>query len=109
MGAGHTPFPVPAGVSVRYVDRLTSAEHYELFPELPPNFGFFEPDVIADLDTDGLTAIETESQDFVICSHVLEHLADPLGFLDEAHRVLRTGGILLHSPARPAVHLRRRS
>ena len=55
VGAGHTPFPVPAGVSVRYVDRLTSAEHYELFPELPPNFGFFEPDVIADLDTDGLT------------------------------------------------------
>ena len=95
VGPGHTPFGVPDGVTVRYVDRLTTDEHYELFPELPRDFGFFEPDVIADLDTDGLRAIDSRTQDFVICSHVLEHLADPLHFLDEAHRVLRVGGIFL--------------
>ena len=95
VGPGHAPFPVPAGVSVRFVDRLTSAEHHELFPELPLEMGFVEPDLVADLDTDCLRAIESSSQDFVIASHVVEHLADPLAFLDDAHRVLRVGGVLL--------------
>ena len=51
--------------------------------------------MIADVDAEGLTAIESGSQDFVICSHVIEHLADPLRFLDETHRVLRPGGVAL--------------
>ncbi len=95
VGPGGTPLGVPDGVTVRYVDRLTIDDHSRLFPELPRDFGFVKPDVIADLDTDGLRAIDSGSQDFVICSHVLEHLADPLRFLDEAHRVLRVGGVLL--------------
>jgi SAM-dependent methyltransferase len=95
VGPGHAPLAVPAGVDVRYVDRLTPAEHHFWFPELSGDDGFLEPDVIADLDTDGLKAIDTQSQDFVICSHVLEHLADPLRFIDEAHRVLRVGGDFL--------------
>ncbi len=94
VGPGNVPFAVPPGVVVRYVDRLTSTEHSELFYELPM-VDFVEPDIVADLDTDGLTALDSQSQDFVICSHVLEHLADPLGFLEEAHRVLRIGGVLL--------------
>jgi SAM-dependent methyltransferase len=96
VGPGHAPFPVPAGASVRFVDRLTSTEHHDLFPEMPREIGVFvEPDIVADLDTDRLRAIESSSQDFVIASHVLEHLADPFGFLDDAHRVLRVGGVLL--------------
>jgi SAM-dependent methyltransferase len=95
VGPGHVPFEVPAGVSVRYVDRLTSDEHSRLFPEMAGSFGFVEPDVLADLDTDRLGAIASESEDFVIGSHVIEHLADPLGFLDDVHRVLRPGGVLL--------------
>jgi SAM-dependent methyltransferase len=95
VGPGHVPFPVRPGVSVQFVDRLTSVEHHELFPELPLGMGFVEPHIVADLDTDGLRAIESGSQDFVIASHVVEHLADPLGFLDDSYRVLRTGGVLL--------------
>ena len=95
VGPGHAPFPVPAGVSVRFVDRLTSVQHHDLFPELPVEMGFVEPDIVADLDTDHLRAVESSSQDFVIASHVLEHLADPIAFLDDAHRVLRVGGVLL--------------
>jgi SAM-dependent methyltransferase len=95
VGPGHAPFPAPEDVAVRYVDRLTAAEHQALFPEFPIDVGFPEPDVIADLDVDGLRHIESESQDFVICSHVIEHLADPIGFLDETHRVLRVGGVAL--------------
>ena len=95
VGPGHAPFPVPSGVSVRFVDRLTSVQHHDLFPELPLEMGFVEPDIVADLDTDHLRAVESSSQDFVIASHVVEHLADPLAFLDDAHRVLRVGGVLL--------------
>lgn len=95
VGPGHAPFPVAAGVSVRYVDRLISVEHHELFPELPPGSSFVEPDILADVNTDRLGAIDSASQDFVVASHVVEHLADPLGFLDDAHRVLQVGGVLL--------------
>ena len=94
VGPGNAPFVVPVGATVRYVDRLTSDEHSELFPEIPLA-EFVEPDIFADLDIERLAAIETQSQDFVICSHVLEHLANPLGFLEDAHRVLRPGGVLL--------------
>lgn len=95
VGPGHVPFAVRPGVHVSYVDRLTAARHHELFPEVPRDSPFCEPDVVADLDADKLAPIESGSQDFVICSHVLEHLSDPLGFLDDAHRVLRVGGVLL--------------
>jgi SAM-dependent methyltransferase len=39
--------------------------------------------------------LDDASQDFVIASHVLEHLADPLEILCEIHRVLRPGGTAL--------------
>lgn len=56
---------------------------------------FVVPDVIADLNTDRLGAFGDQSQDFAIASHVLEHLADPIGMLDEIHRVLRPGALAL--------------
>jgi SAM-dependent methyltransferase len=39
--------------------------------------------------------LDEQSQDFVIASHLLEHLANPIGMLDEIHRVLRPGGVAL--------------
>jgi SAM-dependent methyltransferase len=94
LGPGHEPFPLPAGVEVRYVDRWSPDDNLALFPELAGAV-FPVPDLIADLDADRLAAIESASVDFVIASHVLEHLADPIGMLDEMHRVLRVGGIAL--------------
>ena len=37
----------------------------------------------------------TQSQDFVIASHLLEHLADPLTQLSEIYRVLKPGAVVL--------------
>ena len=95
LGPGHQPFPVPfEGVQVTYVDRWLPEENRGLFPELG-DAAFPAPDIVANLDVDRLGALDDDSQDFVIASHILEHLADPLGLLDEIHRVVRPGGIAL--------------
>src|SRR5436190_9220256 len=94
LGPGHAPFPLPAGVRVRYVDRWSPAENEALFPELDdPTFPV--PDIVADLDRDRLGAVEDATVDFVVASHVLEHVADPLALLADIHRVLRIGGVAL--------------
>lgn len=97
IGPGHVPFPLPfGGATVRYVDRWQPEDNRSLFPELGDGgAGFVRPDVVANLDTDRLSGLASGSQDFVIASHVLEHLAEPLGQLADIHRVLRPGGVAL--------------
>jgi SAM-dependent methyltransferase len=96
LGPGHAPLDLPfGGVEVTYVDRWDPVENRELFPELGPDAGFPQPGIVANLDVEKLGAIASESQDFVIASHILEHLADPLGQLADIHRVLRIGGVAL--------------
>ena len=93
LGPGHSPFPLPfPGTVVRYVDRWEPDANRGLFPELG-DAAFPMPDVVADLDVDRLGPIASESADFVIASHVLEHMANPLAILGEIHRVLRRGGV----------------
>jgi len=96
IGPGHCPWPVPPTVrSVRLVDRWDPDANRTLFPELGADADFREPDVISNLDVDRLSAFGDRSLDFVIASHVLEHLADPIGCLGEIRRVLRRGGVCL--------------
>lgn len=98
LGPGHQPFEVPDDVTVRFVDRWVPTQNRALFPELVEigaDDGFVEPNIVADFDTDRLRPVESASADFVICSHVLEHLAEPIGFLAEIHRVVRPGGVAL--------------
>ena len=94
LGPGHVPFPGGPGTTVRFIDRWEPQENHELFPDLP-DAEFPRPDIVADLNTDRLLALGDSSQDFVVCSHVLEHMAEPIGLLHEIHRVLRPGGVVL--------------
>jgi SAM-dependent methyltransferase len=94
LGPGHVPFPVPDGVTVRYVDRWQPEDNHCLFPELGDEPGFPVPDVVVNLDTNRLSAFADQSQDFVIASHVLEHLANPLAVFVDIYRVLKPGGLL---------------
>jgi SAM-dependent methyltransferase len=95
LGPFFQPFPLDMpGVLVRYVDRFTPAENAARFTELSDQ-EFQVPDIVTNFDRERLRCLRDASQDFVIASHVLEHLAEPLGMLDDIHRVLRPGGALM--------------
>jgi SAM-dependent methyltransferase len=51
-------------------------------------------DVVCDLNTGGWP-LEDASFDRVIASHVIEHVADPVLFMREIHRILKPGGSLV--------------
>ena len=46
-------------------------------------------------EADNLVGIPTESYGAILSSHVLEHIANPLGALMEWKRVMKTGGYLI--------------
>jgi SAM-dependent methyltransferase len=91
IGALHMPLHVPAGVSVRYVDRLHVAELREHYPELA-GYDLVTPDIIDDGEV--LGSVPDSSVDFVIANHMIEHCEDPIGTLQNHLRVLRPGAIL---------------
>jgi SAM-dependent methyltransferase len=91
IGALHEPAPLPAACTVEYVDAITRAEAAALFPEVDAAL-MVEPHHIRDIDREGLTGLGDDHYDFVVLSHVIEHLADPIGALKEVFRLLRPGG-----------------
>lgn len=95
IGPGHAPFPVPGSLTVQYIDRWEPEENRTLFPELGSEPGFPVPDIVSNLDVDRLSTLPDASQDFVIASHIFEHLANPLAMLADIHRVLKPGGLLV--------------
>jgi SAM-dependent methyltransferase len=60
-------------------------------------------------DATGLTSIEDQTYDFLLASHVLEHIANPVKALGEWRRVLKPGGyavVLLPNKAHTFDHRR---
>lgn len=95
LGPGHVGFPIlTPGAPVHYLDCWRPSENRDRFPELR-EADYVEPDTVCDFNVEGLSPLADASQDFVIASHVLEHMANPLRMLCEIHRVLRPGGTLL--------------
>ncbi len=91
IGALDAPIEL-ADATVRYVDVLTREECLRHYPELPHHDRVIEPDIIA--AADDLSVIDDASQDFILASHLLEHMADPIGTLVGFRRVLKPGGLL---------------
>ncbi|MBL8143529.1 MAG: methyltransferase domain-containing protein [Acidobacteria bacterium] len=91
LGALHLPMTMPPGASVRYVDRMSRADLRREYPSLR-TIDLVETDIIADAET--LATLPDASEDFIIASHLFEHLRNPIGSLLAWARVLRPGGLL---------------
>ena len=84
-------------LDIKFVDRMTVAELREQYPELANN-DIVEPDIIDNGET--LDTIADNSQDFVVASHVIEHIPNPIQALLTWQRVLKPGGrLFLAAPA----------
>ncbi|MDQ6847692.1 MAG: class I SAM-dependent methyltransferase [Candidatus Dormibacteraeota bacterium] len=100
LGALHQPLPVPPGVEVEYVDRLSVADLRRQYPELEAL------DLVPVMhigSAENLAGIADSSMDFVVACHVLEHIEDPTRAVREIHRVLRHGGIFFCALPEPRV------
>jgi len=91
IGALYLPLKAPTEARVTYVDRMTVAQLREHYPEYP-NKDYVTPDVIDDGET--LSSFKSETQDFVIANHFIEHCQNPIGTIENFLRVLKTGGVL---------------
>ncbi len=90
IGALWRKFPVPRHAAVYYVDRLPDEDLHRHYAEIDQPV--VNPDVVADAMQ---LPFSPCSLDFVIASHVLEHMPFPLAALRHWYDVLRPGGALL--------------
>jgi predicted SAM-dependent methyltransferase len=81
---------VKSGAKVWYIDRQQSNELGAHYSDLPAEV--IEPDVVADAAD---LPFEAGMLDFIIASHVLEHLPFPLAALENWYRHLAPRGTLL--------------
>ena len=90
LGALGRPFPLGRGARVWYVDRMGGNGLQSHYPEVGGNIVL--PHVVADAAE---LPVGAGSLDFIIASHLLEHLPFPLKALRNWHDALRPGGALL--------------
>jgi SAM-dependent methyltransferase len=97
FGPGCHPLKVgPFVRSIRYCDAHDRASFAREFPEVGAADGFPDPiDFRLQFDREPFVdRIGRGSLDFVVASHLLEHLVNPIRFLQQCHEVLAPGGLL---------------
>lgn len=88
-------------------NRLDKKSNFSLL-DFAPNFTFsdyikkkgidytsadiFRSDVDLNLDICNMSSISDNRFDFIVCSHILEHVDSPENALNEMHRILKPGG-----------------
>ena len=91
IGAFEHPSIIPNATELITCDRLTLENAKKLFPEVNCRL-MKEPNIIFDIDADGLEIFPNESLDFIVLNHVIEHLVNPIKALQEIFRSLKTDG-----------------
>ena len=90
IGALHRPMWVPDGVRMSYADSFTTEELASLWSPEVDGHAIAAVDVVTDATT--LQGVGDAEFDFVIASHVVEHLEDPIACLRNLARVVKPGG-----------------
>jgi SAM-dependent methyltransferase len=91
IGALQRRLPLPDHCSVKYVDRMPLEELLAHYPELR-GLPIQAPDLIDDGET--LSKVASDSMDFVVANHLLEHCENPVQTIANFLRTLKVGGIL---------------
>ena len=94
IGALHLPMVLPAGASVRYVDRMSVPELRAHYPELA-ELDLARVDIVD--DGERLGSIADASVDFIVANHFLEHCEDPIRTIETHLGKLRPGGVLFYA------------
>lgn len=93
LGCGDAPFK---SFFLQFANRYIGVDWAESLHHI-------KADVISDLNKS--ISLENEIADTVISLSVIEHLAEPQIFLEEAHRILKTGGnLILQAPWQWHIH-----
>jgi SAM-dependent methyltransferase len=88
VGAGDRPFPLPEGAHCYYGDVRDRAE-------LVTYFGNERILVTGHIDAQTMAGIVSDSLDFVISAHVIEHLYDPIGSIRATVKTLKPDGVFV--------------
>lgn len=91
IGALHQPLVIPYCAKVKYIDRLSVNDLQIHCPALK-DYPLVNVDIID--DGERLGKVPSESQDFVIANHLLEHCQDPISAIKTFLRVLKRNDIL---------------
>jgi SAM-dependent methyltransferase len=98
FGPGCHPLSLgPFVTSIRYCDAHDRETFARLFDVPPDEIAGFPERIDYRLQFDREPFADTigrESLDFVIANHLLEHLVDPIRFLEQCYEVLAPGGLL---------------
>ena len=94
---GAMGFPMPVGnAKVYYLDRLDVAGQVTAFKcSHEAERALVPVDFVIDVDKDDFHSLPNEQYDFVIMSHLLEHVANPIKVFIKAYNLTRFGGKLV--------------
>lgn len=96
IGALHEPAKIPEHCEVVFFDLRTKDDSALLFDELDPNL-LVSVDVVGDADRRDLRKLGKDTFDFAIANHVIEHLANPIAFLEDLFYIVKSGGLVVLS------------
>lgn len=92
IGAGPYAMAVPLNCKVTYVDNFDIADQAKrMWPQVRPE-DIMLTDVVDSFET--LATFERHSLDFIVASHVIEHVLNPIGAIRASYERLRAGGFL---------------
>ena len=97
FGPLNNPLPVDGNrAKTLFADRLSKSQALNLFPELREIAdSIVEPDIIVDFNNaESLGSLASEDFDFLIANHFIEHLVNPIQFLEGCSQILPLGGML---------------